>query len=79
MQKLFVDIIVKMTKEGVVLPIKILWEDGRVFEIDKIVNIRRAVSIRSGGYGIRYLCIVKNRRIFLFLEDNKWFLERAAY
>ena len=38
-------------------PVSIGWEDGRIFEIDRIPDIRKAASLKAGGPGIRYICI----------------------
>ena len=34
--------------EGRINPLKIYWEDGRVFHIDKILDIRPSSSLKAG-------------------------------
>jgi len=75
MKKQFVDVIVYFTKEGQILPQKIIWNDGRKFDIDKILDIRPAPSLKVGGQGLRYTCRILNKETYLWLEDEKWFVE----
>ena len=39
--------------DGSIRPTSIVWEDGRVFAIDRILDIRRAASLKAGGMGMR--------------------------
>jgi hypothetical protein len=75
MRKVFIDVIVKFTKNGTKIPLLVIWEDGRKFEVDKVLDIRRAASLKAGGQGIRYKCLIRGRETFLWLEDEKWFVE----
>ena len=76
-QKKYIELICWHTLDGKVIPKKLLWEDYRVFEIDKILDIRKAASVKSGGMGIRYRCKIMGqvRDIFFDLGENRWFIE----
>jgi hypothetical protein len=74
MAKTFVEVIVKYKSDGKLYPLTILWEDGRKFDIDKIIDIRKATSIKNGGKGIRYTCSIQNKQIYLFLDEDRWFI-----
>lgn len=73
--KKYVDIMAVFYADGQMKPITIIWEDGRKFEIDRILDIRRAASLKAGGSGIRYICMVSGKQVTLFLEENRWFIE----
>lgn len=74
--KKYVEILAKFEPSGRLMPLEIIWDDGRKFEIDKIVEIRRAASFKAGGAGLRYKCMICGKERFLFLEDNsRWFVE----
>lgn len=73
--KTFVEIVAKYTYSGDIMPLAILWDDGRIFEIDKITDITKAASLKSGGAGTRYTISVKNKRRYLYLDENQWFIE----
>lgn len=75
MRKIFVETIVKCSTEGQQVPLKIVWEDGRSFGVDKITEIRKAASLKVGGQGLRYTCRVHGKETYLFLEDGRWFVE----
>ncbi len=61
--------------DGNLLPVCIYWDDNRKFDIDKIKDIRYASSLKAGGAGIRYTCMIKGMERYLFLEDNRWFVD----
>ncbi|HHW46236.1 MAG TPA: hypothetical protein GXX17_04915 [Clostridiales bacterium] len=73
--KIFVDVVVKYDAEGNIIPLSILWEDGRIFEIDKVVDVRPAPSLKAGGQGIRFTCRIQNKYRYLFFEEPRWFVE----
>ena len=75
MPKIELDIIVEQKKDGRAMPKTIVWDDGRKFNIDKILDIRRAAATKCGGVGIRYICRIRNKEIRLFDEEGKWFME----
>ncbi len=75
MKKQFVEVIVRFTKDGKKFPQAIIWEDGRKFEIDKILDTRPAPSLKVGGQGLRYICKILGKTTYLWLEDEKWFVE----
>ena len=70
-----ITVIAKMKENNLVVPIQIVWDDGRVFEIDKILDIRKAASTKGGGKGIRYLVEIKNQERYIWLDDYYWFIE----
>lgn len=62
--------------EGRIMPISMVYNDEE-FEVDRVVDIRPAASLKSGGAGIRYTCYIDGKRTYLFLEDTRWFYELA--
>jgi hypothetical protein len=73
--KVFVDVIVRIDADAKKTPLFILWEDGRRFKIERVLDMRRAASQKAGGVGDRYTCEVKGKPIYLFDEENHWFVE----
>ena len=74
--KVYVGVNAVFEASGKLLPRSVLWEDGRIFEIDKILDVRRACSLKAGGAGIRYTVRIGRHETFLFFEDGRWFAER---
>ena len=77
--KVYVDVYAVFSKEGVLMPQSIVWEDGRKYEIDRVIDVRRLASTKAGGVGERYLCIVNGKEVSLYYESkNMWFMERSG-
>ena len=72
--KVYVDVLAEFSKDGLLIPKEITWEDGRKYEITRVKDKRRAASTRAGGVGERYTCVVDGKEIFLFYEDNNMWL-----
>ena len=62
--------------DGNIRPRAITWEDGRVFEIDRVLDVRRAASLKAGGLGIRYICRIRGKEVRLFNDEGHWFMEK---
>ena len=74
--KVYVDVNATFTKDGRLLPKSFIWTDGHVYESQRVTDVRRAASLKAGGAGMRYTCIVDGRESHLFYEDNNmWFME----
>lgn len=74
--KIYVDVTAEFTKDGRLLPKSFVWKDGHVYEVQRVTDVRRAASLRAGGVGMRYTCIVDGRESRLYYEDNNmWFVE----
>ena len=76
MPKIKLNIVVLHTEDGKSIPKTILWEDGRRFSIDKVIDIRKAAALKCGGICTRYVCKVCNKEVAIFDEDGCWFLEK---
>ena len=77
--KIYVDVTAEFSKDGILTPKSFVWEDGSVYEIQRIKDVRRAASLKAGGVGQRYTCVVGGREVYLFYEDNNmWFMEKSA-
>lgn len=59
--KVYVDVLAEFSKDGLLIPKEITWEDGRKYEITRVKDKRRAASTRAGGVGDRYTCVVDGR------------------
>ena len=73
--KKYVEVTAKFDVDGTVFPLEIQWEDGAKFEIDRILDVRRAASLKAGGTGIRYTCRIRGRGKYLWLEETRGFIE----
>lgn len=83
--KVYVDVTAKFNSDGFLIPINLTWEDGQVFEIDRVTDIRQATAMKAGGQGDRYTIWVRGKQSYLFFERScsltgnnlgRWFVER---
>ena len=77
MKKQYVSVTAKFDPDGNIVPLRIHWDDGRYFDIDRVTDVRFAASLKAGGAGIRYTCRIRSNERYLFLEENRWFIENA--
>ena len=75
--KVYVGVTVIFTTGGLMIPTAIHWEDGRIYQIARVKNVRSAFSLRAGRTCTRYTCVIEGKFTHLFYEGNqKWFVER---
>jgi len=74
--KVFVEVVAKHDIHGNIRPLSIKWEDGRLYEVDRLLDVRLAASQKAGGTGIRYTCKIMGKQVYLFDDEGKWFVER---
>ena len=72
MRKVFVKVHVIFSPKGDITPVSFVRDDGRKFEIDKILEIKRAANHAIGGLGFRYDCMVMGKQVALWLDGGKW-------
>lgn len=75
MSKTFVRVTAEHDECGNIKPLDLTLPDGRKFEIDRVLDVRQAPSLKSGGLGIRYTCRIAGKQVYLFCDEGKWFVE----
>jgi hypothetical protein len=76
MRRVDLEVDAHFTRTGEIIPQSIVWEDGRQYTVDKVLDIKKAASLKVGGQGIRYKCRIRGKDIYIFLEEGcKWFGE----
>lgn len=75
MNKTVLNILVEHKADGKQLPKTILWPDGRRFDIDKVLDVRQAASLKIGGRGMRYVCRICGRERVIFDVNGLWYVE----
>ena len=85
--KVYVDVDASFDRDGLMLPRAIKWEDGSVYEIDRVTGIRQAPAEKAGGQGDRYTVMIGGKQTYLFFERDpeiagpivgRWFVERRV-
>lgn len=75
-EKCYVEVVARHPVDGAVVPLVIIWEDGRRFPVDRVLEQRYAASMKVGGHGLRYTIVVGGLERFLWLDDQGWYVER---
>lgn len=76
--KVYVEVTVKFSTDGVMMPVEFIWEDGTKYIIDKVKSKERCASRKAGGTGIMYTVLVDGKECHLYYEFDKWFMERKS-
>jgi len=85
--KVYVDVELSVRQDGFITPKSLVWEDGRKYIIDKVIDIRQAAAMKAGGQGDRYTIIINGKQSYLFFERStnlsgnvigRWFVERKT-
>lgn len=85
--KVYVPVSADFDADGRLIPTSLTWEDGTVYTIDRILDIRQAPALKAGGQGDRYTVVINGGQSYLFFERNasmtgnnlgRWFVERRA-
>lgn len=63
--KVYVDVTAEFSKDGRLVPKSFIWEDGIEYEITRVKDVRRAASLKAGGVGMRYTCVICNQEKYL--------------
>ena len=74
-QKRYVKVISKTDEDGRVTPLTVVWEDGVRYDVDRVLDVRQACSLKTGGCGVRYTVKVGGHPTYLFFEGPRWFVE----
>jgi len=73
--KKYVEMVVRYLEDGTIMPLAVRWAEGELYEIDKVIDVRPAASLKAGGAGIRYTCKIQGHEKYLWLEETRWFVE----
>jgi len=75
LRKIYVDMTAVFDEMGNIMPVMFRFEDGNTYHIDKIIDVKKRAAMKTGGVGLRYTCRIKNALKYIYLEENRWFIE----
>lgn len=73
-EKKYVPVLVRFDAEGKMRPVEIEFEEGQVFAVDRILDVRQAACQSVGGVGDRYTCRILGKETYLWFEKGRWFV-----
>lgn len=77
-KKVYVVMNVQVQPDGSIRPMSMVWEDGTIYEIDRVLHIVPAASLKVSGCGTRYTVIIEGKQRDVFDEGGKWFVEKEV-
>ena len=74
-KQIFVRVLADMNPERTILPKKVVWSDGREFDVQKITDIRRGLVEQIDELCMKYFCLINGKFRVLYLgNDMRWFV-----
>jgi len=74
LKKKYITVETSRDRSGNELPVKIFWNDGRIFPIKKIIY--KCNSVDNEYDGIRYTVQIENNQRDIYLDDDgQWYVE----
>lgn len=76
-RKVYVKVLLMQDESGSIEPLQIIWDDGQMYDVDKVLYKCRASSTKVGGTGIRYTVRISGKETYLYYseDENRWFME----
>ena len=73
MEKLFVNVLCDHHKDGTLRPVRIIWADGRTWDIKRTLHV--AEPVEDEFKGIRYTVLIGSAEKYIYRTGTKWYVE----
>lgn len=73
-KKQYVPVVVRFDTAGKMRPVLIEFDEEHKYQVDKILDVRRAACQSVGGVGDRYTCRIQGKESYLWFEKGRWFV-----
>lgn len=74
MRKVPVGVLVQFIANGDAHPLSVIWEDGREYPIEAVLDLRPA---RSTPNRFRYTVRIHGQDTYLYRDGDRWHMESA--
>ena len=75
--KVYVAVVLRVDSDGRMKPLAIEWEDGRHYDITRVIDKCSAPPRHVGSSPtVRYVVDIAGNRRELYKEGNRWFVEK---
>ena len=76
LRKVYVEVTVRIDREGKKRPLSIKFETQQIYEIDRLKHVIERRASKVGGTGKCYQVVIRGSETVLYEEDEgKWFVE----
>lgn len=77
MNKKFVSVILLVDEDGKKTPKTIIY-NGKAYEIDRVLDMKKSASLKVGGIGDKYIIRIGDVETCVFCDNNRWFVEEKG-
>lgn len=74
-RRVYVKVVAECDENGKIRPLRLEWENGRIYEVDRVLDVRRSAATKAGGHGIRYTVRINGHETYIFQDEGRWFVE----
>ena len=72
MKKVYVQVDSERLESGEIVPLRISWQDGRIWNIDRVIH---SCASFDGEYeGIRYTVIIGSVEKYIYRAGHAWYV-----
>lgn len=75
--KVYVDVLAEFSKDGLLIPKEITWEDGRKYEITRVKDKRRGSIFYHSGIRKSNTLFIGNVRVVLYFPGKPVYKEQS--
>ncbi len=65
-------VLAQFDAEGRLLPVSVTWENGRVYDIDRVLGVRVSRASRDSR---RYDVVIRAQQTCLYRTGDQWYME----
>ena len=77
MHKKYVSVNADVDSDGVIRPLRILWDDGRQWEVTKVLHT--CTASHNEFEGIRYTIKIGRAVKYLYRDGQRWYVDYSPY
>ena len=72
MKKVYVQVDSERLESGEIVPLRISWQDGRIWNIDRVTH--SCASLDGEYEGIRYTVIIGSAEKYIYRAGHAWYV-----
>lgn len=76
MSKVSVSVRCSIAADGIISPQEIVWKDGRVWEIERVLHTCRSSDLSFEG--MRYTVLINGMEKYLYYSEPEWYVYASA-
>ena len=73
MKRTYVDVGCDILANGTIIPLKVMWKDGRNWDVKRVIHV--STSMSGDFEGTRYRVLIGKRERDLYYSRGRWFVE----